>query len=207
MSGTESFTLRLIAAVDAAWSAVRGRNPDVPEVVFTLGAGSSARRGAGLKYGHFHDGTWQRGEATLPELFIGGEGLERGPVELLGTLLHEAGHGVASTRGIQDTSRQGRYHNDRFRLLAGELGITVTKDERAGWSPTAVPAATIAAYRPQVEALGSALTAFRRPAVRSRADSNNGVSASCGCGRRIRVAAAVLDQAPITCGACGEEFR
>jgi hypothetical protein len=29
---------------------------------------------------------------------------------VLGTLLHEAAHGLAQARSIQDTSRQGRYH-------------------------------------------------------------------------------------------------
>ena len=56
---------------------------------------------------------------------MGGEGLRRGARAVLGTLLHEAAHGVATTRGIKDTSRQGRYHNRRFAELAAELGITV----------------------------------------------------------------------------------
>jgi len=47
------------------------------------------------------------------------------PRDVLGTLLHEAAHGMAATRQIKDTSRQGRYHNRRFAELAAELGITV----------------------------------------------------------------------------------
>jgi hypothetical protein len=35
--------------------------------------------------------------------------------------VHEAAHGLANTRGVKDTSRQGRYHNKRFRALAEEL--------------------------------------------------------------------------------------
>jgi hypothetical protein len=175
-------------------------------VVITLGAGSGARQA--LRYGHFHDGTWQRGEARLPELFVGGEGLERGAVAVLGTLLHEAGHGMAAVRGIQDTSRQGRWHNERFRQLAAELGIEVEKDASIGWSVTTVPAATAAVYGRQVEALAAALTVFRHPngPGTRRGGSNNGVSARCPCGRRIRVAESVLEAAPITCGACGGEF-
>lgn len=38
---------------------------------------------------------------------MGGEGLARGPVEVLGTLLHEAAHAVAHVRGIKDTSLPG----------------------------------------------------------------------------------------------------
>lgn len=58
---------------------------------------------------------------------------------VLGTLLHEAAHGVASTRGIKDTSRQGRYHNRRFAQLATELGIVVAPDGARGWSATTPP--------------------------------------------------------------------
>jgi hypothetical protein len=203
-----SVTPRLVAAIDGAWSAIRARHPDVPEVVITLGAGSGGRRG--LTYGHFHDGIWQHGDARLPELFIGGEGLQRGPVPVLGTLLHESAHGIAARRGIRDTSRQSRYHNERFRALAAEVGIDVEKDPAIGWSTTTVPDATAALYRPHVDALGTALTAFRRPvtagAGAGRAGSDNGIAARCPCGRRIRVSQSVLAAAPITCGACGGDF-
>jgi hypothetical protein len=42
---------------------------------------------------------------------------------VLDTELHEAAHGLAAARGIQDTSRQGRYRNARYRGLAEELGL------------------------------------------------------------------------------------
>ncbi|WP_219419925.1 hypothetical protein [Pseudonocardia nigra] len=61
---------------------------------------------------------------------------------MLGTLLHEAAHGVATTRGIKDTSRQGRYHNRKFAELAEELGITVALDGARGWSATTLPYGT-----------------------------------------------------------------
>jgi hypothetical protein len=37
---------------------------------------------------------------------------------VLGTLLHEAAHALADQRAIKDNSRQGRYHNARYRQLA-----------------------------------------------------------------------------------------
>jgi hypothetical protein len=57
----------------------------------------------------------------------------------LGTLLHEAGHALA--HGIKDTTRQGRWYNARFKALADEVEISVTKDPRIGWSPTPIPPA------------------------------------------------------------------
>jgi hypothetical protein len=115
---------------------------------------------------------------------------------VLGTLLHEAAHGVASTRSIQDTSRQGRFHNARFRALAGELGLAVAKTGSIGWSATTVPDATAALYRAEVRRLDAALVAFRHADAGNgrggRANNNNGVAARCECGRRIRVSESVL---------------
>jgi hypothetical protein len=69
-------------------------------------------------------------------VLVSGEGLQRGPVAVLGTLLHEAAHGLACARCIQDTSRQGRYHNRRYATLARELGLDVAHMQPIGWSAT-----------------------------------------------------------------------
>lgn len=201
-------TPRLITAIDRVWAAIQARHRDVPAVVITLGAGSGG--GSGLTLGHFAPGRWQHGEGKLPELFIGGEGLSRGGREVLGTLLHEAVHGVAATRGIADTSRQGRFHNTRYRDLAAELGLEVAKTGTIGWSATTVPDATAARYRAELRRLDEALTVYRHTEARSgrggRTSSNNGLAARCDCGRRIRVSATVLAMGPITCGVCGTNF-
>jgi hypothetical protein len=202
----ESVTPRLVAAIDRAWSQVRAWHPDVPEVVITLGAGSA---GSGpLTLGHFAGARWQRGPGEeLPEMFVAGEGLARGPADVLATLLHEAAHGAAATRKVQDTSRQGRWHNARYRAVATELGLDVAQAPGIGWSDTTLPAATAARYAPVLADLGTALVAWRHPEHRgSRPASNNGVAARCPCGRRIRVAESVLDAGPITCGLCRGEF-
>ena len=140
-------------------------------------------------------------------MFVGGEGLSRGPAEVLATLLHEAAHALAHVRGIKDTSRQGRWHNARFKALAEEVGIEVRKDDRIGWSPTTLPAITRDAYARVIEQLGLALRLHRAP-------ETTGVGTKkptpppcvCGCGRRIRVAPSVLEVGPITCRVCGEDF-
>ena len=64
---------------------------------------------------------------------------------------------------------------------------------------TTVPAATAAAYRAELRRLDAALVTWRhadRVAPDGRASSNNGLSARCGCGRRIRVSASVLGAGP-----------
>ncbi|WP_198950223.1 hypothetical protein [Kineosporia sp. A_224] len=234
----------LVAALEQVWAAIQHRHPEIPDVVIVVASGSvGAPRGA-LKLGHFAAMRWTHatttstaaGEAgrdggpSLPEVFVGGEGLALGAVEVLGTLLHEATHALAHVRGIQDTSRQGRYHSRKFRDLAQEMGLEVRDVPVIGWSDTHVPAATVTDYAPTLGRLYLAMTIHRRaegtptptagdhngataadgettPAGGSGSSgSRNGTAARCACGRRIRVTASVLALGPITCGLCGQPF-
>lgn len=206
-----AWSTELVTAIETTWAAIRAEHPDAPEVIVTVGAGSGGR-GGGLTLGHFAPSRWVRDSAEVHELFVGGEGLERGPVDVLGTLLHEAAHGIAATRGIQDTSRQGRYHNRRFQALAHEVGIEVERTKDIGYSATTVPTATAEQYAPAVTALRAALTAYRRSEVTGeasggRASSNNGDGLECGCGRKIRASLTVIEAGPIVCGLCGTDFE
>jgi len=140
-------------------------------------------------------------------VLVSGAGLQRGPIDVLGTLLHEATHGLAYVRKVSDTSRQGRYHNRRYAILAGELGLDVAHLQLIGWSATSVPEPTAACYVEVLAELAEALVPWRRPERASPAAtirSRNALACSCSCGRRIRVARSVLEQAPILCGACAQ---
>jgi hypothetical protein len=133
----------LVAALEHAWSAIRQRHPDVPQAVLVVASGSEGKR---LNLGHFAPHRWQVAGADRHEVLVGGEGLHRGALEVLGTLLHEGAHGLAQARSIQDTSRQGRYHNRRYAILARELGLEVASVKPIGWSATTVPEPTADAY-------------------------------------------------------------
>jgi hypothetical protein len=197
----------LVAALERAWTPIRARHPQVPEVVMAVASGSAGRRGE-LKLGHFAERRWRVATAERPELFVGGEGLAAGAVEVLGTLLHEAAHGLAASRGVQDTSRQGRYHNRRYATLAGELGLTVGTAGSRGWTTTAVPAETTTAYAAVVDDLGRALVLWRRAEHPGRGKpTRNLLAAVCPRGRRIRAARSTLAQAAVLCGRCGGPFQ
>ena len=143
-------------------------------------------------------------------MLVSGEGLHRGPIDVLGTLLHEAAHGLAHARKIGDTSRQGRYHNRRYATLAQELGLDVGHVQPIGWSATSVPDPTATRYGEVLAELAAALVLWRRTEQASPAGpgrSRNPLACSCGCGRRIRVARSVLELAPIFCGACAQPFQ
>ncbi len=196
----------LVAALEHAWQAIRTRHPEVSEAVLVVASGSEGKR---LNLGHFAPHRWQVAGADRHEVLVGGEGLHRGPVDVLGTLLHEAAHGLAQARRVADTSRQGRYHNRRYATLAGELGLQVASVKPIGWSATTVPELTASAYAAQLEELAAALVLWRRQEHRtgSGTRSRNLLAAACGCGRRIRVAKATLAEAPILCGRCARPFQ
>ena len=94
----------MVAALESAWSAIRERHGELPEVVIVLGAGSG--NGTRLTLGHFAAMRWRTPEPTAAdieeerggadgtteatqrraEVFIGGEGLARGAASVLATL-------------------------------------------------------------------------------------------------------------------------
>jgi hypothetical protein len=197
---------QLVAALEHTWQTIRARHPDVPEAVLVVASGSAGKR---LNLGHFAPHRWQVAGADRHEVLVGGEGLQRGPLDVLGTLLHEAAHGLAQARGIADTSRSGRYHNRRYATLARELGLDVSTVKPIGWSATTVPEQTAAGYAGQLEELGAALVLWRRQELHAAggSKSRNLLACTCPCGRKLRAAKATLAEAPILCGACAQPFQ
>lgn len=217
------------------WAAIQRRHPDVPPVVVTLGAGSIGVPRGSLTLGHFAADRWTGGDeasSAIAELFIGGEGLIQGAKSVLATLLHEAAHGIAHVRQIQDTSRQGRYHNNRYKLLGEEVGLAITQVADIGWSGTALADGTASAYASELVQLAGAITAHRYaegslpgsgtggvagPGGGSgseggtkgggAASPKNGLVLTCDCPRRIRLSAAAAAIGPITCGVCATDFN
>lgn len=198
---------RVLGVLEGIWAAIRARHPQIPAVVIIIASGTEGKQ---TRWGHHAPGRWITGTQARAEIMISGEGLHRGARSVLGTLLHEAAHALAAARGIQDASRQGRYHNKHFKTCAEELGITVEFDKRIGWSPTTVPDSTAAAYARELQSLEDAMTLWRLdetltgPAPRR---NTNLIPATCPCGRKIRVAVSILAEAAITCQACDGKFE
>ncbi|WP_329005699.1 hypothetical protein OHA18_20165 [Kribbella sp. NBC_00709] len=203
----EYTTAELVSALEGAWTAIRANHTEVPAVVIIVGSGTASKQ---AKYGHFAAGRWQHGEHALAEVLISGEGLKRPVEEVFTTLLHEAAHALANVREIKDTSRQGRWHNQKFAALASELGLDTTKDPRIGWSPCTLRKETATTYKSVLVELKKALIAYRHPEMtggRAKKNNNNAIACACQCPRRIRVAKAVLEEGEITCGICESTFE
>jgi hypothetical protein len=189
----------VVAELERATTAIRRRHPDLPDVVIAL-AGSRRKRG------HYSHNRWTQNGADVAELFLAGEHLRAGAIEVLATLLHEGAHGLASARQIQDTSRDGRYHNRRYRTLAEEIGLHVQQAGTRGWTDTTITPTTIDAYTTTLGRLEKALDLWRKGDPPAKPPARTLMLAICPCERRIRVAPNTFQQGPITCGLCQQPF-
>ena len=210
---------RIITVLEHAWSQIRARHSDVPPVVVITGTGREARGYATL--GHFGTERWQHSGGRLPELFIAGEllaghGGHSGGRTVLGTLLHEAAHGLAHTRKVKDCSRQNRYHNTRFAALARELGLTPPSAPHPtlGYSGATLDDETAAAWQQVISAidtarlphLGELFTAPASTATSTRAGARFTVACTCEPRRCLSITPRQYETAPLICGACRAEF-
>jgi hypothetical protein len=165
---------------------------------------------------------------------VAGETLYKGADHTLETMLHEAAHVLAKVRGVQDTSRQGRWHNQRFRAMAEEMGLehpNQIADPKHGFTDVVLTPGTREEYASVIADLDRAIRLYvkipetlsgvggggekielpggGRPARPGAKPGNtNNVKAVCGCEvpRIIRVSRKVLEADPIICGRCREEF-
>jgi hypothetical protein len=95
--------------------------------------------------GHFAPCAWRAGTdkqghelAIAPHLFDT-------PKELLGTLLHEAAHGLLFEWGLNGgCGPDGYYHREEFRNVGRKLGLTCEfSNRRYGWNMTCWPNNTV----------------------------------------------------------------
>lgn len=195
----------LVVALEQTWAAIRLAYPDVPPAVIVLASGTSGRS---AKLGHYAASRWEVAGSETAEVLVAGEGLRLGAEEALGTLLHEAAHGMAHVRGVSDTSRGGRYHNRRYAAVAGEVGLVAVQHPRLGWAQTVLAPGAVGRFAGEVATIEAALRLWRRAEVAGagKAGGSALVACKCPCGRRLRASRSVVDEAPIVCGRCDGRF-
>jgi hypothetical protein len=211
----------VVATLEEAWGAIQENHPELPDVVIIIASGHESKQ---RKFGHFASHRWNVDGDNHHEIMVSGEGLKRGAGPVMTTLLHEAAHTLADARGVQDTSRQGRYHNKVFKALATEVGIQVEKDARIGWSVSEMGELGSVRYAKQIVALDAVLTLYRNSrdelagllGGKAGGDGDDEpkekkkttVLAVCACDppRKVRMSPATLTEGSIQCGNCEQEF-
>ena len=145
--------------------------------------------------------------ASLSEMLITPDGLAGSAADVMGILVHEAAHAIACQRGIKDTSRQGRYHNSRFKAIAEEVGLDVSRDPGWGWCLTALSSRTAVSYGDTLAELARALRGAGEHQLHShpldRDAGRAGVVLLCECGPRHRTGRTVSTVRGAICGVCG----
>lgn len=194
--------LAIMQAANGALLSIRRNHPELTNVVLVVGA--SGQKKGGAFHGRFSPNSWEA-QSAPHEIILSGESLERGARATIGTLLHECAHLLANVRGIQDTSRQGRFHNKKFAALATELGIDVEQDPSIGWSLTSVPDASATLYSKEIAALDEALKAYRKPLALAAKKPKTTIRLNCDC-RGLTVPISFITEGGIKCELCEESF-
>lgn len=187
VANTHTPTAAILTALDSALSTIRLTHPDVPAALAVV-----ISTGLGKKHGHFAAGTWvdTQGEhvgSARHELLIASETLGLGAEQVLTTLIHEAGHAMAHAQGIKDTTRQGRYHNEKFGTLASAMGLLVEKDAKHGATTPGLNTWAKAHYADTLTALDAVLSTHRVPVDPKAKAKKTTVRISCDCESALTV--------------------
>lgn len=115
------------------------------------------------------------------EINICAEYLSRHFTEVAGTLLHEMAHLYNLQLDIQDTSRNGTYHNKHYKRAAEMHGLIVERDVTYGWARTGLNAEA----QEYIKSLGNQqFQLFRRSrkgADSRRQSTRKYICPNCGC--------------------------
>ena len=80
----------------------------------------------------------KKGENGKYEITICAESLNREPLEIMETTLHEMVHLNNLINNVRDCSTDGNYHNKQFKLTAEKAGLVVRKDDSHGYAFTSL---------------------------------------------------------------------
>lgn len=225
-----------VRAIEVAYRQIQKRYPGTPDATIVVkrdqhawGHTTVAKTWAPSK----HEATE---DASHFEIMISGENLRRGAEFVAATLLHESSHAANLAGGKLDTDSNGRHNQlfkteaeNRGLVVTqvgwhgwtgtelDETGLQLHKQLIAtisrGLAKAAAPARPSLSHlpipkpaeAPAVEG-GEAPVAPIRPVAPPRRGNRNLISASCGCGLKIRVSQGVLDKCRPMCQECEQEF-
>lgn len=207
----------IILSLEAAWSAIQDRHPELGPVV--LVTGRRRQKSESNTLGQHCAGQWTHpeGKDKLAEIVIFGERLANGGEAVMQTLLHEATHELCHIRGVKDTSNRNRYHNLEFARTAEELGLqrpAQSGGPHLGYSNCTITTGTVLDYQGYIKRLGHACQAFVAPSLDVKVTVRKPPrKAACACpdGQNeipwSKALAARAEMANgIICGACRRPF-
>ena len=149
-------------------------------------------------------GRWKQGAVTLHEIVLTPAAVCQGLFHAAGVVAHELVHLANAVAGIEDTSRQGRYHNDAYRVTAEMMGLTVTKSTTHGWCETRLGQELEAYVRRLIQQGRLDPHAFKYQRKRGGASEPALVKLTAPCGTVAYVTRARVNEQVLKCGECGQ---
>jgi hypothetical protein len=192
----------VIAALERCSAAIQIQHPEAPDALINV----ELRR---CPTASFIRSVWITSKGDTAAITLSKAALLQPAAKLFAIFLHEVAHGLANARGLQDTSRQGRYHNKRYVRCAEEIGLVVgPRDEESGFANTWLHADTRACYEIEIASLERALTVFpnRQALAPHLVKPPQRVHVYCRCGRHLRLLLRTVKEGPLRCGLCGSPF-
>jgi hypothetical protein len=210
VSGNQDYlsNSEMVRACEDAWRDIQMHNPDVPRAMIIVGSGG---RQAPTLYGHFAPDRWASEGASVHEVLLVAEHLNRGAEAVFTTLLHESVHGIAVARGIKDCS--GKRHNKRFAGLCLEVGLVPPEkpSKALGFSAATLSYEAVhETYPGTIANLDSVLRSHRKLTLNETEKKKTSWKAECQCGVSIRVGKKLYDGfepiLAILCNFCDSQF-
>lgn len=195
---------QVTSSLERSWTAIRTVYPDVRDAAMVVYLHPRCDR-----RGHYVGESWTtRDSGQLDEVHISSHILAEGAPSVFRTLLHECCHSMAVTRGVREVSRQGRYHNKQFALLASEVGLVCETHSTGVYTVGLTPGAS-AQFRNAISELAQAIEIWQALGARAQGTgrTNTSVKLVCGaCARILRVSRECADGGPILCVPCDTYF-
>ena len=194
----------IVKVLERCASAVRLRHPEIPRPVISITID------AGNYWGLFSQSVWEMDGRRAPAIVLARQGLTRPAEEVFATLIHECTHGLCAARGVDETSRQGRYHNKKFKAAAEELGLECTMGPQHGYHVTTWTPTLDERYGDTLDALREVLAHLNLapPAGKVEGTGKKRVFLQCACDppRELKLLFNFYAEAPLLCGRCDEPF-
>ena len=146
---------------------------------------------------------WENEKGGFYEINLCAEHLTRPYIETCETLLHEMVHLFNVQKGIQDTSRNGFYHNKRFKSEAENRGLTVEKTSKYGYCKTALTEEAKTYIENLDENDSFTLRRNKIPKQAAKGKGSNSIKYTCPiCGAIVRA----TKEVNISCADCETDF-
>jgi hypothetical protein len=139
----------------------------------------------------------------LDEIVLTPASVSKGVFHAAEVVAHELVHLANAVAKLEDTSRQGRYHNLLFRTTAEAMGLIVAKDGIYGWRDTRLGEELKEHVRDLIAqgVLDTHVFKYQRKTARVEASL---VKLTAACGVFAYVTRSQADKVMLRCGECGE---